>query len=198
MRSALILAGGYSTRFGEPDKAFVPVDGRPMIERVADRVAPVADELVVNCRPEQRRPVERALDAHTFRFAVDPVPDQGPVAGLRTGLRVTRGQAVAVVACDMPRVDPALFETLFDACEGAAVPRSGDRLQPLHAVYEPSVTRVAAERTFATGSRRLYDVVARLDPVVVDVGDHPEVDAEAFADVDRPRDLPDEAADVAG
>lgn len=198
MRSALILAGGYSNRFGEPDKAFARIDGTPMIERVADRVSEVVDEIVVNCRPEQRRPVEQALSGHSFRFAVDPVPDQGPVAGLRTGLRVTRGRAVAVVACDMPRVDPALFETLFEVCDGAAVPRNGERLQPLHAVYEPRATRDAAERTFATGSRRLYDVVGRVDPVVVDVGDLPAVDADAFADVDRPRDLPDEAADLAG
>jgi len=142
-----------------------------MIRRVADRLGEVTDELVVNCRDEQRPAVADALEGVDHRVAADPVPDQGPVAGMRTGLRVASGSAVAVVACDMPRADPALFERLFEAVDSAAVPRADGRLHPLHAVYDRRAGRVACDRTLATGSRRLYDVLARVDPVVVDADD---------------------------
>ncbi|MCU4800684.1 molybdenum cofactor guanylyltransferase [Halobacteria archaeon HArc-gm2] len=171
MRSGLVLAGGRSTRFGEVDKSLAEVDGGPMIRRVADRLREVTDELVVNYRDEQRAAVADALDGVTYREAVDPVPDEGPVAGMRTGLRVASGNAVAVVACDMPRADPALFERLFAAVDSAAVPRADGRLHPLHAVYDRHAGRVACDRTLAAGSRRLYDVLARVDPVVVDADD---------------------------
>jgi molybdopterin-guanine dinucleotide biosynthesis protein A len=171
VRSALILAGGRSTRFGEPDKALAEFEGTPMIRRVADRLAPVTDELVVNCRDDQRDAVAAALDGRSPRFAVDPVPDEGPVAGMRTGLRVASGSAVAVAACDMPRVDPELFERLFAAVDTAAVPRADGRLHPLHAVYDGRAARVACDRTMAIGSARLYDVLVRVEPTVVDVDD---------------------------
>lgn len=171
MRSGLILAGGRSTRFGEADKSVAEVVGTPMIRRVADRLTEATDELVVNCRDDQRAVVADALDGIPYREAVDPVPDEGPVAGMRTGLRVASGNAVAVVACDMPRADPALFERLFAAVDSAAVPRAEGRLRPLHAVYDRHAGRVACDRTLATGSRRLHDVLARVDPVIVDADD---------------------------
>ena len=51
MRSGVVVAGGRSTRFGAPDKAVADLGGTPMIRRVADRIAPAVEELVVNCRP---------------------------------------------------------------------------------------------------------------------------------------------------
>jgi len=170
MRTGLVLAGGRSTRFGDGDKATARVDGAPMVRRVAERVAGVTDELVVNCREAQRGRITGALDGLDYRLAVDPVPDEGPVAGMRTGLRVARGDAVAVVACDMPLADPGLFERLFERASTAAVPRADEHLQPLHAVYDRHAARFACDRTLANDSRRLADALARLDPAVVNVG----------------------------
>ncbi len=183
-RSALILAGGRSTRFGDADKAVATVDGTPMVRRVAERVGGVTDELVVNCRATQREAVVDALDGLAHRVAVDPVPDGGPVAGMRAGLRVASGDSVGVVGCDMPLADPALFDRLFETGGDVAVPRADDRLQPLHAVYDPDRARAACDGTIATGSRRLADVLARLDPVVVDVdADEPFTNVNTRADL---------------
>ncbi|MGB9966030.1 molybdenum cofactor guanylyltransferase [Halobacterium hubeiense] len=184
MRTGLVLAGGASTRFGEADKSTAPVGDRPMVRRVADRLAGVVDELVVNCRADQRAGIASALDGLDYRLAVDPVPDEGPVAGMRTGLRVARGDAVGVVACDMPHADPGLFERLFDRADTAAVPRADDHLQPLHAVYGRHAARFACDRTLADGSRKLADALARLDPAVVDVAD-----ATPFTNVNTKADL---------
>ena len=74
MYSAVIVAGGRSTRFGDDDKAVAPLSGTPMIRRVADRLEPVVDELVVNCRDDQRDAIEEALAGYPLatNFALDP------------------------------------------------------------------------------------------------------------------------------
>ena len=46
MLSVVIQAGGQSTRMGE-DKALKPFLGRPLIQRVVERLTPVADEILV-------------------------------------------------------------------------------------------------------------------------------------------------------
>ena len=88
MRSGVIVAGGRSTRFGDADKAVAELAGTPMVRRVADRVAPAVDEVVVNCRADQREAIDAALDGfdHPVSFALDPEPDLGPLAGIAVGL----------------------------------------------------------------------------------------------------------------
>lgn len=168
MRSAVVLAGGYSTRFGETDKATAELDGDPLVRRVVDRVDGVVDEVVVNCRDEQREPIATALDGVDHRFAVDPVPDGGPVAGIRTGCRVARGRFTFVTACDMPFVRPQLVSRLFAAAEGdGAVPRVGDRLRPLAGVYRADAAVEAADTTLGLGSSALTDLLDRLSVVTV-------------------------------
>ena len=46
MLTVCIQAGGQSSRMGE-DKALKPFLGRPLIQRVVERLSPVADELIV-------------------------------------------------------------------------------------------------------------------------------------------------------
>ncbi|WP_135302061.1 molybdenum cofactor guanylyltransferase [Haloarcula amylovorans] len=168
MRSAVVLAGGYSTRFGETDTATAELDGDPLIRRVVDRVDGAVDEVVVNCRDEQRDSIATALDGVDHRFAVDPVPDGGPVAGIRTGCRVARGRFTFVTACDMPFVRPQLVTRLFEAAaDDGAVPDIGDRLRPLAGVYRADAAVEAADTTLGLGSRALTDLLDRLSVVTV-------------------------------
>ena len=120
MRSGVIVAGGRSTRFGDADKAVTELAGTPMIRRVADRVAPAVDEVVVNCRADQREAIDAALDGfdHPVSFALDPEPDLGPLAGIAAGLDAAGGTYALVVACDMPFVASALVSSLFERAEG--------------------------------------------------------------------------------
>src|SRR5262245_36081754 len=56
---AIVLAGGASTRFGAGvDKAALPVDGVPMLDRVLLATAAASSTVVVGPRRETVRPVE--------------------------------------------------------------------------------------------------------------------------------------------
>jgi molybdopterin-guanine dinucleotide biosynthesis protein A len=197
-RSGLLLAGGRSTRFGEPDKALAELDGAPLLCHTAAALAPVVDELVVNCREAQRDAFEAALapldERLPVRFAIDPVSDEGPVAGLLTGLRVTRGRHVAVAGCDQPFLRTATVADLFAHARGGAgsdtatpagaAPLVEDGREPLGAVYHRQRAREAAINTMAAGSRALRDVLARVDPAAVPVAPGVVRDIDTRDDLD--------------
>lgn len=193
-RGGLVLAGGYSTRFGEADKAFAELGGRPLVQHALARLSHVTDGLLVSCRDEQLTRLRRTLlDTGISVGAVpDPVPDRGPAAGIAAGLAPCRTTYAAVAACDTPLVDPELLSVLFERAEGGdgAVPRIDGRLRPTLAVYRTAAIRDACERSIASGDGSLRKAVEWLDVVVVPedrVGR--ETDLQRLHDVNTPGDL---------
>ena len=186
MRSALVLTGGYSRRFGDREKATAELDGEPLVRRVTERVADAVDEVIINCRREQRGAIDAALSGLEYRVAVDPVPGRGPVAGVRTGCRLARGTWTFVTACDMPFLRPGIVAGLFEAAEAdGAVPRVDGHRQPLAGAYRTDRAVEAADVTLRTGSRSMRVFLDRLS--VVTVPD--SVPARAVSDVDTPGEL---------
>lgn len=183
MHGAVVLAGGYGTRFGDGEKAVASVAGVPMIRRVVSRIAPVVDEIVVNARADQREAIQSAIgDRFSYRFAFDETPDRGPLAGMSTGLAAAEASHTLVVACDMPFVDNRFVETLFDRAlmNEAAIPLERDGkgvwLQPLQAVYETEAMAEAAATALEDGVQRPMEAIDALDyeTVPVSVGPSPE------------------------
>jgi molybdopterin-guanine dinucleotide biosynthesis protein A len=186
--AVVLLAGGRSRRYPDGDKALAEVGGRPMCRRAVAGLP--GEELVVNCRKDQRPALREALGGLAPRFAVDPVPDRGPLAGLLTALRLTAADRAIVIACDMPFFDRATASELLDALDGAdaaLVDVDGQR-QPLGAAYRVTPAREACETTLACGSKRLVDAVARLDIASVDA------DARAVRNCNRPDEIDAAAA----
>jgi len=184
MPAGVVLAGGRSTRFGDRDKAVASLAGTPMIRRVADRIDAVVDELVVNCREDQREAIEAALDGYPLdvTFALDPEPDLGPMAGIRTGLSATTAEYAFVAAGDMPFLDDSFVDYLFDraAGHGAALPRNEDGyFEPLHAVYRAEPMVEACQAALEREERRIIAPLPDLDYV--------EIGPEAIANHADPR-----------
>lgn len=187
-RTGVILAGGHSTRFGEEDKAVADLAGTAMICRVRDRLEPVVDEFVVNCRTEQVAAIRATLEGGPdTSFAVDSVPDRGPMAGIVTGLRKTTTAYAVVAACDMPFIDPEFVDYLFERASGhhAAVPKLDDRwFQTTHAVYQAEPMADACERALKRDERRTVEPLSTLDYVVVDESEaRAHTDLETFENV---------------
>jgi len=132
--SGVILAGGVSRRL-ERNKALERIGGRPLIERVVDRVAPLTSEvLVVVGSPEQGASL--ALPPEV-RVVSDRYPDRGSLGGIFTGVDASAEPWSLVVACDMPFLNPELLRYLIEESSDvdAVIPRLGDQPEPLHALY---------------------------------------------------------------
>src|SRR5512147_3255637 len=102
MLTVCIQAGGQSSRMGE-DKALKTFLGRPLIQRVIDRLSPIADEIILTTNhPEEYT----FLDLPLFS---DLKPGRGALGGLYTAIASATNPFVAVVACDMPFASATFF-----------------------------------------------------------------------------------------
>lgn len=176
----LLLAGGASRRMGRP-KALLPVAGVTLAEWIAGRLAPHFAHLLVAAREEAQLPP--ALRPHIVR---DLHLDAGPLAGVEAGLAASRYDTLVAVACDMPRVTPALCRRLVAAAEAgaidAAVPRVDGRPQPACSAYRQSAAGPIAA-ALAGGRSRATDALAELRVRWLD-GE----DAELFSNLNTPGD----------
>lgn len=132
MFSLVIQAGGQSARMGE-DKALKLFLGRPLIQRVIDRLAPLADEIIVTTN----RPEDYAFLG--LRLVSDIAPGRGALGGLYTAIASATSPLVAVAACDMPFASASLLETaarlLVQEEADIVIPKTDDGYEPFHAVY---------------------------------------------------------------
>ena len=132
--SGIVLAGGLSRRLGR-DKALEPFDGKPLIRRVIESIAPLAEETVVVVADAARGealPLEGGE-----RVAVDLYPGGGSLGGIFSGLAAAENRWGLVVACDMPFLNRQLIQHMLSLREGwdAVVPKPGAYPESTHALY---------------------------------------------------------------
>ena len=150
-----VLAGGESRRMGT-DKAHVRI-GREVLWRRQVRTLRAAG---VNAIAVVRRPEQARLRAGT-RTLTDLFSGVGPLAGVHVALAAFAGAShVAVLAVDMPRLEPEWFRWLGARCIGA-VTRTRRGYEPLAAIYPVEAERIARRRLEA-GCGSLQDFVAEL------------------------------------
>ena len=139
--TAIILAGGKSSRLGR-DKALERICGKYLVERVLDSLSQLGDDIiVVTAAPNQLSDlnVEKVLDTY---------PRTGAKVGLCTGINASLSFYSLVVACDMPFLNIDLLRYLLDLASGfdAVIPRIGDKIEPLHAVYSKNCIPILEEQ----------------------------------------------------
>ena len=136
----VLLAGGQARRMGGGDKGLSMLGGRPMMERIIERVREQVSTLIINANGD----AERFAD-----YGLEVTPDviegfAGPLAGVLTGLEWAAAKApgiqwVATFATDAPFVPLNLVERLMaaEAGEGAdlACARSDGRAHPVFGLW---------------------------------------------------------------
>ena len=192
-----VLAGGASARMGT-DKAFIEIDGEPMVARAAGalRAAGAAPVLVVG--GDRSR-----LSALGLYHVPDRHPGQGPLGGVITALGAldppggSGPDAVVTLPCDVKAPDPTSVRLVMERLAGAvdrseAGPPTADLVVPLgggvpqwtHSGWHRSCLPRLSE-VFATGVRALNDAARKLRTVAVEAPGTCWYD-----DADRPEDLP--------
>ena len=131
---SIILAGGKSSRL-ERNKSLETVGNRSLLQRVIDTLSPLSRDIVI-VRTEAQS-FTSFTKSPRLRILSDIYPDKGALGGLYTGLVSSNSFHNLVVASDMPFLNQALLRCMLHLAEGfdAVVPRQGDKLEPLHAVY---------------------------------------------------------------
>ena len=180
-----ILAGGLSRRMGQ-DKAFLPIAGQPVIQRVLERVRPLSDDvIIVTNTPDRYTP------DNTFRVVADVFPGKGSLGGIYSALTAARHSHCLIVACDMPFLNPSLLEHLIRLAPGydVVVPRIADRLETTHAVYGRACL-AAIERQLAHNDLQIRRFFPEVRVRVVEQAEVAHFDAKlhSFLNMNTPSD----------
>ena len=160
--SLVIQAGGQSRRMGE-SKATVLFDGRPLICRLIERLAPAADELIITTNEADRLVfLKETYPGLGIRLVPDIYERRGALQGMATALEVAANPYVAIVACDMVYASSRLVvaealrmsETLADV----VVPVNKYGFEPFHAMYRRKSCVAEVGRLLAEGKNRAQDL----------------------------------------
>ncbi len=191
MLTVVLQAGGESRRMGQ-DKGLAVFLGKPLVERILERLSPIADELlVVTNHPERYAFLDIPLVG-------DKIPGRGALGGLYTALSAARELAdnyVAVIACDMPFASPALlqyqYELLLRTGADCAVPHSPSGAEPFHAVYRRSACLPPVEAAIQAGKWRADCWYPEVDTYFLPFEEIQPIDplGLAFLNVNTPEEL---------
>ncbi|MCC7119015.1 MAG: molybdenum cofactor guanylyltransferase [Anaerolineales bacterium] len=132
MLTLALQAGGQSSRMGE-DKALKLFLGRPLIQRAIERLAPIADEILITTN----RPCE--YEFLNTRLVPDLITGRGPLGGLYTAIASATRPLVAVAACDLPFASPLFFESahrlMVETEADVVIAKTTAGYEPFHALY---------------------------------------------------------------
>ena len=178
MYSAAILVGGRAARFGGRDKGALLVEGRTIRDRQLAVLSEIADDVLIVDSKNGAAEAPRHL---TLRTIADVIPGCGPMGGVHAALSAARGDAVIVVACDMPYLTAPFAAHLLSLARGAdlVVPRTERGYHPMCAAYTRACLDPLARRLAARELR----MTSLFDDVRVRVVEGEEL--ERFGDRDR-------------
>ena len=140
--TAIVLAGGNSSRMKGSDKSMLPVRGVPMISHIVRQLELHFDEVIIG-----------SGDVEKYKFlghmvVADREKGCGPLMGIYSCLIASETDINFVTACDIPYINISLIRKMLDLSEGAdiIVPVSGsDHYETLYAIYKKSVIPFAAD-----------------------------------------------------
>jgi len=155
-----IQAGGRSSRM-KRDKAWLEIDGVPMIERVIAAARPAAGRLgiIVNAANPQVERYEKLAESCDAGLIFDLHKHLGPLGGIHTALaHCVTGESALILACDLPFITTEFLSFLCNVHQGenpqsqSPNPQSitvpldqSNRLQPLAAIYDQSLKAVVSQ-----------------------------------------------------
>ncbi len=152
--TAIIMAGGASRRMGK-DKAMLPINGRPMIEIICEKLTDHFEQILISAAEEKK------YEFLGFEIVPDKVRGQGPLIGIASALEASANEINFVIACDIPQVDTEAVKGLLAEAENCKadiiVPSTRDReYEPLFAIYRKSALD-AINLLISRGGRKISE-----------------------------------------
>lgn len=196
--SVVIQCGGESRRMGET-KALVPFHGRPLIEHLVGRLAPLAADLVITTNePEKLEHLRVRYPG--LRLVPDKFEKRGALPGFITALEAARYPTVAVVACDLVNLSTELIEHEANLLEesqeadlflpyDAVVPMDAQGYEPFCGVYQKERCLEAALACWNRKKVRIKHVLDTLNVCIVDATDTSICPEGCFLNVNTREDL---------
>jgi molybdopterin-guanine dinucleotide biosynthesis protein A len=167
LRSAVILAGGNSSRLGS-DKGLVKLAGKPLVRHVSDRVKEIVDEVIIVIKSEGqlKKYIETVKEAIII---ADKFEFLSPVCGALSGFEKAKGKVSILLPCDTPLISTKFASLLLDVCENrnAVIPRyPNGYIEPLQAAYNTKNCLDVLLKTVEEGKMDFRSMIERLPRIL--------------------------------
>lgn len=163
-KSAIILAGGFSHRFGQ-DKGLLQLANKPLIKYVLDAISTLVDEKMVVASSKVQAENYANVLGSDVNVLIDVDDAQSPLVGALTGFKEAHGEYALLLPCDTPLVSRDVISLLFELCinRNAVIPRwPNGYIEPLQAVYCTKPAYEAAKNALSEGKLNMQSMVDRL------------------------------------
>jgi len=165
--SAIILAGGLSSRFGM-NKGLVPLLDKPLIRYVLDVVYDIVDEVIVVVSSKNQVKDFMNIVSSDSDIVVDAENTHSPLVGASSGFEEACGRYSLLLPCDTPLVskDVLLFLLELRTNKNAVVIRwPNGYIEPLQAVYCTKPAVEAAKNALVSGKSDMLSIINGLQGV---------------------------------
>ncbi len=162
--TAIVLAGGKSTRMGGADKSLLPVNGIPLIRHVVNQLEGHFDEIIIGANTPEK------YQFLGCKVVPDLEPGVGPLMGIRSCLMASSNDTNFIMACDIPEINIRFIHRMVNmlpGCDMVVPVARGDLFEPLFAVYRKSVAKEAG-RIIENGGRKVSDLIRSLNVKYID------------------------------
>ena len=136
--TGIVIAGGRGTRFGK-NKALIVINKKTLIELVIEKLNEFVEKVIIVTSAGQYENIA-GTGINKENIVLDIIPGKAAMGGVYTGLVSSNSLYSLVVACDMPLLNINLLKYMIKLAPGhdAIMPRIGEYIEPLHAVYSKS------------------------------------------------------------
>ncbi len=186
---AAVLAGGQGRRLGM-DKATLQTGAGSLMDHILFILKEIFPYILLVVQ-ESSSPLN-AMEEAAVKVVADAVPGKGPIVGIYTALLYSPAPYVFVMACDMPYPSRELIRLMLTAAPGkdAVVPRRGEYIEPLFAVYRRDIAgRIRAR--IEEGRLKIHELIKELDVRYLDEEEVAACDPgfRSFVNINTPEDL---------
>lgn len=193
-KSAIVLAGGFSKRFGQ-NKALLKLVDKPLILYVLDKVSTVVDDIVIVVSSRNQEEAYTGFLKSKARLTMDKYETQSPLVGALTGFESVRGEYSLLLPCDTPFVSTQITSLLLELClnKDAVIPQwSNGYMEPLQAAYNTESALTAAKKALEDKKLNMHSMITYLKKVCylsTLVLEKIDPELTTFFNVNTPRDL---------
>lgn len=185
--SAAILAGGSAKRLGGIVKPAISVGGQTILSRMLSVLGEIFREIIVVSNSREQFYLE-----YNLVIVPDIIAGKGPLGGIHSALKNASGRAVFVFAGDMPLIDKSLIISEIYHFNrqnpDVLVPRAGELIEPLHAIYSKDITESLEAYLSAGNSFAVRDFLQNTRTAFFEPDD-PSRLKNAFLNINSPGDI---------
>lgn len=167
-RSAIIISGGLSKRFGK-NKCLFELLGKPLISYVIHEINHIVDEVIVVVTSEEQKKALTNLLSSSVRIIIDEYALRSPIVGALTGFKYALGEYSLLLPCDTPLISRKVISLLFKLAYGleAVIPKwPNNYIEPLQAVYKTKAAYESSLEAIKSEKMRMKNIIMCMNNVL--------------------------------